>query len=76
MLVEGAWIYRLPARIGTQILARNESLPQPVKDIAWKAQVRLCARHRSIAWKAQVRLCAGIAGSSEPANPPTSSMSP
>ncbi len=29
-----------------QILKRNESLPQSIKDIAWKAQVRPCARHR------------------------------
>jgi transposase len=31
-------------RLATQILKRNESLPQPIKDIAWKAQVRQCAR--------------------------------
>jgi len=49
MLVESAWTYRLPARAGMEILKRNESLPQPVKDIAWKAQVRLCARHRRLA---------------------------
>jgi transposase len=49
VLVEGAWTYRLPARIGIQILKRNEILPQPIKDIAWKAQVRLCARHRRLA---------------------------
>jgi transposase len=48
VLVEGAWTYRLPARIGAGILKRNESLPQLVKDIAWKAQVRLCARHRRL----------------------------
>jgi transposase len=48
MLVESAWTYRLPARIGVQILERNEKLPQPIKDIAWKAQVRLCARHRRL----------------------------
>lgn len=48
VLVEGAWTYRLPARIGLQILKRNEELPQTIKDIAWKAQVRLCARHRKL----------------------------
>lgn len=47
-LVEGAWTYRLPARIGAQILERNEARPQPIKDIAWKAQVRLCASHRRL----------------------------
>ncbi|MGH6800111.1 MAG: IS110 family transposase [Methylocella sp.] len=49
VLIEGAWTYRLPARIGAKILEPNESLPQPIKDIAWKAQVRLCARHRRLA---------------------------
>ena len=48
VLVESAWTYRLPARVGAQILERNEDLPQPIKDIAWKAQVRLCARHRGL----------------------------
>jgi transposase len=48
MLVESAWTYRLPARIGAQILGRNENLPQSIKDIAWKAQIRLCARHRRL----------------------------
>jgi hypothetical protein len=44
--VESAWTYRSPARVGAGILERNEALPQAIKDIAWKAQVRLCARHR------------------------------
>jgi len=49
MLVEGAWTYRLPARMGAAILERNTILPQAIKDIAWKAQVRLCARYRRLA---------------------------
>ena len=49
MLVEGAWTYRLPARMGAAILERNTILPQAIKDIAWKAQVRLCARSRRLA---------------------------
>ena len=28
--------------------ARLEKLPKPVRDIAWKAQVRLCARYRRL----------------------------
>ena len=48
VLVESAWTYRLPARIGVEILKRNERLPQAIKEIAWKAQVRLCARHRRL----------------------------
>jgi transposase len=49
MLVEGAWTYRLPARVGAAILERNKLVPQPIKEIAWKAQVRLCARYRRLA---------------------------
>jgi len=48
VLVEGAWTYRLPARIGADILKRNEILPQAITDIAWKVQVRLCARYRRL----------------------------
>ena len=40
MLVESAWTYRLPARMGAKILKRNEVLPQAIKQIAWKAQAR------------------------------------
>lgn len=46
MLVEGAWTYRLPARVTTTLLKRAEGLPEDVRTIAWKAQVRLCARYR------------------------------
>lgn len=46
MLVESAWTYRLPARVAGDLLRRSANLPEPVRDIAWKAQVRLCARYR------------------------------
>jgi transposase len=48
LLVEGAWTYRLPARIALALLARSEALPDTVRAIAWKAQVRLCARYRRL----------------------------
>lgn len=48
VLVEGARSYRLPARIAQAKLARTEHLPKPVRDIAWRAQVRLCARYRRL----------------------------
>ena len=47
-LIEAAWTYRWPARRTRELLARQENLPQPVKGIAWKAQVRLCARYRKL----------------------------
>ncbi|SNY93565.1 Transposase [Cohaesibacter sp. ES.047] len=46
MLVEGAWTYRLPARISPELLKRNEGLPEEIRMIAWKVQVRLCQRYR------------------------------
>jgi transposase len=48
MLVEGAWTYRLPARISAQMRPRLAGLPREVREIAWKAQVRLCARYRRL----------------------------
>jgi transposase len=47
-LVEGAWTYRLPARISPEILRRNRLLPEAVREVAWKAQVRLCGRYRRL----------------------------
>jgi transposase len=48
-LVEAAWTYRYPARVSETLRARLEGLPKAVRDIAWKAQVRLCARYRRLA---------------------------
>jgi transposase len=47
-LVEAAWSYRFPARVSETLRLRLEGLPKPVRDIAWKAQVRLCARYRRL----------------------------
>ena len=44
MLVEAAWSYQFPARISWEQLLRQKSLPKPIRDTAWKAQVRLCGR--------------------------------
>jgi transposase len=43
-LIEGAWTYRMQARISRKLHDRIEGLPKSIRDIAWKAQVRLCAR--------------------------------
>lgn len=50
-LVESAWTYRFPARVGRVKLAKLQGLPKTAVDIAWKAQVRLCARYRSLTAK-------------------------
>jgi len=48
VLVEAAWSYRFPARVSETLRARLDGLPKAVRDIAWKAQVRLCARYRRL----------------------------
>ena len=45
-LVEGAWSYRMQARVGRKQLDRIEAVPQVVRDIAWKGQLRMCQRYR------------------------------
>ena len=47
-LIEAAWTYRYPARVSETLRARLEGLPKLVRDIAWKAQIRLCARYRHL----------------------------
>lgn len=47
-LVEAAWTYRFPARVTRIIRARLEALPEPIRAIAWKAQVRLSSRYRRL----------------------------
>lgn len=49
MLVEASWSYRHPAREQHPYLKRSAHLPQEIKDIAWKAQSRLCKRYRALA---------------------------
>jgi transposase len=49
MLVESAWSYRRPARIGVEMGARMPQVADPVREIAWKAQIRLCGRFRRLA---------------------------
>ena len=48
VLIEGAWTYRYSARVGETLRNRLKDLPVGVRNIAWKAQVRLCARYRRL----------------------------
>ena len=49
MLVEVAHLYRYPARVSADIAKRQSGLPKAVTDIAWTAQLRLCARFKRLA---------------------------
>lgn len=48
LLVECAWSYRHPPRVGKTKLAKLAAAPQAVQDIAWKAQSRLTGRYRTL----------------------------
>ncbi len=45
VLVEAAWQYRCRASMSTAIRERNDGVPRPIRDIAWKAQERLHRRY-------------------------------
>ena len=49
LLIEASWTYRFPARVSRELLLRQESQPKSIRAIAWKAQLRLCARYRKLA---------------------------
>jgi transposase len=46
MLVEASWAYRHRPMVTRHLLKRQQDLPQHIRDIAWKAQLRLCRRYR------------------------------
>jgi transposase len=47
--IEAAWAYQHNARVSWVIARRQSDLPQSVIELAWKAQLRLCARFRKLA---------------------------
>ena len=49
LLIEAAWCYRFPARVSRELRLRQEEQPRPIREIAWNAQLRLCARYRRLA---------------------------
>jgi transposase len=57
-LVESAWCYRFPARIGPAKLARVEAAPPTARRIGWKAQTRLTARYRALIKKGKSKAVA------------------
>ena len=51
ILVEAAWSYRHPPRVSLKKQIKVAASPQAVREIAWKAQMRLCGRFRSLTRK-------------------------
>ncbi len=54
-LVEAAWSYRMQARVSRLLLKRQQGLPDQVCKIAWKAQLRLCARYKRLVAKGKTK---------------------
>lgn len=48
VLVEAAWNYRFPARMSEVLQKRQEGRPKAVREIAWRAQLRLNKRYRHL----------------------------
>ena len=48
VLIEGAWTYRMQARVSLKMFERIEHLPKEIRDIGWRAQLRLCNRYRRL----------------------------
>jgi transposase len=63
MLVEAAWNYRFPARIGRDLMQRQEDQPADVRALSWKAQQRLCKRFRDLSSRGlhQNKVCVAVA---------------
>src|SRR6202158_2191759 len=51
ILVEAAWSYRYPPRVSREKQMKVAPAPRAVREIAWKAQMRLCGRFRSLTRK-------------------------
>jgi transposase len=49
IVVEAAWSYRLRPGIGPRLRKRQEDVPEEIKEIAWKAQIRLSKRYARLA---------------------------
>jgi len=54
-LVEAAQTYHHQARVSRVLLARQEGLPDSIRKISWKAQVRLCGRFRKLTGRGKPR---------------------
>jgi transposase len=61
MLIEAAWCYRFPPRISRNLLLRQETLSKPTRDIAWKAQERLCRRYRKLTHAGKLKTVVTVA---------------
>jgi transposase len=48
IVVESAWSYRHQPAIGAKLRKRQQGVPEEIKEIAWKAQIRLHKRYMKL----------------------------
>lgn len=48
VLIESAWNYRFPPRLSRALEMRAEGQPPQIREIAWRAQLRLSSRYRKL----------------------------
>jgi transposase len=51
ILAEAAWTYRVRPGVGRRLLARQDEVAKPLRDLAWKAQLRLCGKYQKLAMR-------------------------
>ena len=63
LLVESAWTYRYPPRVGARKIPLLARTTEKVREIAWKAQSRLTRRYRALSARGmkQTVICTAIA---------------
>jgi transposase len=63
ILVESAWCYRYSARLSRPVVERQLTQPKAVRDIAWRAQLRLCSRYRRLCGRGMHsnKICVAVA---------------
>jgi transposase len=55
LLIESAWAYRHPPRVGQAKQAKVAAAPLAAREIAWKAQNRLYARYRALTRRGKLK---------------------
>jgi transposase len=64
ILVEAAWCYRFKPQVSRDLEVRQQGQPKAVRDVAWRAQLRLTKRFRSLIMGRKIhqnRACVAIA---------------
>ena len=64
ILVEAAWNNRFKAQVCRKLEVRQEGQPKSIRDISWKAQLRLAKRWRALAMGRKInqnKICVAIA---------------